>query len=321
MKKTVLLITVLILCFSLNGSSAERKTVVKDQYYLGAMRVVKCEECVSLRERPDKASKILAEVPLDAIVYYCTNNVKKYQNVKYKKQAPLFIKCEYEGQEGYILSRYLEPAPEFEPAETKQNNDLMTREQIIGNGQVALEWQEFNVSVTGAYETITEDDKTWEYMRVGCFIDDEPIWGYTEAVEQTGQYSNLKAFMAGTEDEPQVYVYDAQYGLISLDLMDGTEMWTLLKNDCSLGDAAVYAVDPESGMLFIAGSDGPDPVAITADGTIRWRSEIDDPEVYGPLKIIINAYDIDVIYESGKVVTLEMFDGEAIEITDQESKE
>ncbi len=317
MRKIISMITVIILCFSLNVSTAERKTVKKDEYYIGAMRVVNCREYVSLRERPDKKGKVLAEVPLDAIVYYCTNNLKTYARAKYRKQAPLFIKCEYEGQEGYIMKKYLVRAPEYEPAQTKQNNDLMTREQIIGDGEVVLDWKEFNVSVLAAYETVTEEKTSWEYIRVGCFIDDEPIWGYTEAVEQTGQFRNLKAFMAGTEDEPLVYVYDAQYGLISLDLMDGSELWTILKSDCSLGDAAVYAVDPDSGMLFVAGTDGPDPIAITADGSIRWRSEIDDPEVYGPLEIVLNAYEINIIYESGKIVTLEMFDGEAIDITDR----
>ena len=34
--------------------------------------------------------------------------------------------------------------------------------------------------------------------------------------------------MGGTEDEPQVYVYDAQYALIMLDLMDGDEGWMLM---------------------------------------------------------------------------------------------
>ena len=53
--------------------------------------------------------------------------------------------------------------------------------------------------------------------------------------------------MGGTEDEPQVYVYDSQYGLIMLDLMDGIEVWNLMENTCPLGDAAVYTVDTETG--------------------------------------------------------------------------
>ena len=61
-------------------------------------------------------------VPLDSVVLYCSNNLKKYANGKYKKQIGTFIRCEYEGIEGYILAKYLVPAPECEPVETKQNN-------------------------------------------------------------------------------------------------------------------------------------------------------------------------------------------------------
>jgi len=316
MKKTVSMIMVLILlCLSCSFACAERKSVVKDEFYLGAMRVIKCKDYVSLREMPDKTSKVLAKVPLGSIVLYCSKNIRKYAHGAYKKQYEKFIRCEYEGQEGYILKQYLELAPEFEPAETKQYNDTMSSGEIIGNGEVVLDWREFNVSVLGAYEMVPDGDAAWEYIRVGCFIDDEPIWGYTEAVKQTGQYVSLKAFMGGTEDEPQVYVYDEAYGLIMLDLMDGYESWTILRNNCFLGDAAVCKVGSLTGILYVTGSDGPDPIAISAEGNILWRSEIDDPEVYGPTEIRLNPNDIQVFYESGKTVMLE-YNGEIISITD-----
>lgn len=315
MKKPLVFIIALILCFCCAVSTAERKVIERDQYYLGAMRVVNCRDFVNLRERPDKTSKSLAKVPLDAIVQYCSNNVSKYANGKYKQQYKLFIRCEYEGQEGYILKKHLVPAPEAEMAETRQNNDLMTREQVIGNGKVVLDWKEFNVSVLAAYETAEEKDGPWEYLRVGCFIDDEPAWGYTEGVQRTGQFANLKAFMGGTEDEPQVYVYDAEYGLIMLDLMDGMEMWTLPVFTCSLGNAAVCAVEKNTGNMFIAGTDGPDPVAISPEGDVLWKSDIDDPEVYSPKEIELNPADIVIRYESGKVVSLD-YEGQVQSISE-----
>ena len=317
MKRMFSVILALVICFSCSFASGERKTVKKDQFYLGAMRVVRCKDYVSLRETPDKTGKVLAKVPLGAIVLYCSNNINKYANGKYKKQKDLFIRCEYEGQEGYILKKHLEPAPEFEPAETKQNYNTMTHEEIIGNGNVVLNWHEFNVSVLAACENILEEDSTWETIRVGCFIDDDPIWGYTEAVKQTGQPVNLTAFMGGTEDEPQIYVYDEAYGLIMLDLMDGIEDWTILKTNCSLGDAAVRTVSSQTGILYVAGTDGPDPIAISAEGNILWRSVIDDPEAYEPTEIRLNPNDIKVIYASGKTVMLE-YNGEVISITDSE---
>ena len=315
MKKTLILVFVILFCLCGISSSAERKAVEKDKFYIGAMRVVRCKEYVSLREGPYKTSKQLAKVPLDDIVFYCSNNVRKYAYSPYKAQMSKFIRCEYDGQEGYILKKYLEPAPDFEPVETKAENVLMSRDQIIGNGQIVLEWQEFNVCVLAAYEKTTEDDVTWENLRVGCFIDDEPAWGYVESVKETGQFASLKAFMGGTEDEPQVYVYDAEYGLIMLDLMDGTEGWTLSKTSCSLGDAAVFTVGENTGILYVTGSDGPDPVAISSEGNVLWRSAIDNPDVYGPKSIRLNPNDIEISYESGKIVKLE-YNGELINIAD-----
>ena len=315
MKRIISFMIVIILCFSCTMASAGRKTVVKDQYYLGAMRVVNCRDYVSLRATPDKTGVVLAKVPLDSIVLYCSNNVRQYASGKYRKQAELFIRCEYDGQEGYILKKHLKPAPEFEPAETKQNNDEMTKEEIIGNGEIILDWNEFNVSVLAAYEKVSDGDATWEYVRVGCFINDIPNWGYTEAVKLNNKPITLKAFMGGTEDDPMVYVYDEAYGLTMLDLMDGTEVWTIMKDECSIGDASVITIDDESGILYVAGTDGPDPVAIDLDGRIMWRSEVGDPEVFEPLEIILNPTDIKVNYGSGKIVMLE-YNGELISVSD-----
>lgn len=315
-KKVISLLIVLILCLScLTMAAAARKSVVKDQYYIGAMRVVNCRDYVSLRDAPDKKATVLAKVPLNAIVLYCNNNVRKYAPGKYKKQADLFIRCEYDGMEGYIMKKYLQPAPEFEPAETKQYNEEMTMEEIAAKGEIILDWNEFNVSVLASREQVTEDGATWEYVRVGCFINDMPNWGYTEAVKLNGKPVTLKAFMGGTEDEPAVYIYDEEYGLTMLDLMDGTELWTILKEDCSLGDAAVTAIGEENGTLYVAGTDGPHPVAVSSEGTILWRSDVDDPEVYEPTKITLNTNEIEVIYDSGKIVLLE-YNGELISVSD-----
>ena len=315
MKKVASVFMLIILCLTWSFASAARKSVVKDEYYIGAMRVIKCKDYVSLREAPDKKSTVLAKVPLDSIVLYCNNNIKKYAQGDYKKQAKLYIRCEYDGQEGYIMKKYLEPAPECEPAETKQNNDEMTKEEILGSGEVILNWNEFNVSVLASHESVVENGDTWEYVHVGCFINDIPNWTYTEAVKLNGRPVALKAFMGGTEDEPMVYVYDEEYGLTMLDLMDGTEVWNILKGDCSFGDAAVITVGENTGILYVAGSDGPDPIAVNPEGTILWRAEIDDPEIYEPSKIVLNAHEIEVTYESGKIVTLE-YNGDLIRISD-----
>ena len=321
-KKAVSVFLIVLFCILCTVSNAERRTVVKDKYYLGAMRVVKCKESVSLREAPSKTSKSLADVPLGAVVLYCSNNEREYAYSPYRKQVHNFIRCEYDGKEGYILKQYLEPAPEFEPVETRAENREMTWDEVVGNGELVLEWQELNISVLGAYEIVEEDGQPWEMLRIGCFIDEgdgpEPFWGYIESVQKTGEDVNLKAFMGGTEDEPQVMVYDKQYGLTMLDLMDGTEGWVLQTTTCPLGDAAVHTVGENTGILYIAGSDGPDPIAISSDGNVLWQAQIDDPEVYGPKDIKLDTYRIIVEYESGKTVCLG-YDGKLISIDDTNS--
>ncbi len=67
---------------------------------IGWMKVVNCEEWVSLREKPDAGSECLAEVPLDALV----------ENCSVKNKA--FIYAEYNGLSGYIMAQYLEPVPQ-----------------------------------------------------------------------------------------------------------------------------------------------------------------------------------------------------------------
>ena len=61
MKKAMALLMVLVLCLSCSaGSAGMRKEVVRDMYYLGAMRVVNCRDCVSLRATPDKTGTVHA---------------------------------------------------------------------------------------------------------------------------------------------------------------------------------------------------------------------------------------------------------------------
>ena len=317
MKKGVSLLFILILLFSWSQACADRQSINKDQYYIGAMRVVRCKKYVSLREAPNKTSRRLAKLELDEIVYNCSRNEKEFAYSPYRKQVHMFTKCIYEGQEGYILSKYLEPAPEYEPVATKGENRKMSHKEIIGSGDVVLEWTEANMTVLAAYEVVTENEGAipWEVLRVGCFIDDKPEWGYIEQVQQSDEPAYLRAFISGTEDEPQVYIYDAEYGLIKLDMTDGSEQWDLSKEVCSLGDCAVVATEANTGILYVTGSDGPDPIAISAEGNVLWRSIIDDPEIYGPMEIILNPDDIEIQYECGKTVKLE-YNGELISISD-----
>ena len=62
--------------------------------------------------------------------------------------------------------------------------------------------------------------------------------------------------------------------------------------------------------MYFAGTDGPAPVAVSADGQVLWKSKVKDPEVYGPYEIELGSDEIRVKYASGlesgyKLVSLE----------------
>jgi len=116
-------------------------------------------------------------------------------------------------------------------------------------------------------------------------------------------------------------VYDAEYGLIMIDLLSGKEKWSLLKTICDLGDAGVMAI-AEDGTMYITGTVGKTPVAISRDGRVLWVSEDPGTELGYPVEIILNADDISVRYETEdnrhQILDLE-YTGEIIGIRDADA--
>lgn len=303
----------MIICQS--AVAEDRTAKEKGPGYIGAMRVVKVNEWVSLREGPRKTEKRIMQVPLGAIVYNCTEDKKH------------FVKCEYNGVEGYILKQYLEPAPEYEPADTTATTVMMSIDEITSQGDIVLNWRDYNVSVLASHEIVTEKKKSTEVLRLGCFIDDEPNWGHVETAEIKGKYDMLKAFIAGTAEDPQVILFDGEYGMSMIDMLTGRERWMLRKDDCPLGNAAVVAVS-DSGIIYMAGTETPAPTAVSPEGKVLWQARLNDPDLYDPYEIKLNLDTIEIKYASGMehayyLVTLD-YDGDVadfqrIEITGDET--
>ena len=265
---------------------ADRIPEEKGPRYIGAMEVVRCKEYVTLRAEPYKKAKALAKVPLGSVVYNC-------RTIREKKS---FVYAEYEGIAGYILVNYLEKAPQYEPAVTSAISGNLTENEIRDSGDVVLDWQDYNISVLASHEFRKEGKNKTEILRIGCFIDGEPLWGHTETLEVFSDYTMLRVFVGGTEDDPMVMLFDGGYGLSQLDLLSGKERWVLQTGSCDLGDGAVSAVG-ENGNIFIAGTDGPDLIAVSPDGRMLWTAE-DNPDLSGPVEIILNENDIQVRYQN-----------------------
>lgn len=306
------LLMILVICCTAAPAAADRAIERKPYNYIGAMRVAWVQEWVSLRAEPHKTSERLAKIPLGEVVYNC-------MDIKNDK----FYQCEYKGQTGYVLKKYLRRAYDAEPPASSAVTKKMTMEEVIGSGEVVLEWQEFNMSVVAAHEIVKEKGKKWEVLRIGAFLDGTPLWGHEERVVQSSKYDLLKVFIGGVEDDYQVMLFDGGYGLSMLDLLNGREKWCVTVMNCPMGNGAVYTVD-EYGTTYIAGTDGPDPVAISINGNVMWQSNVNNPGVFNPFEITVEGNTIQVKYESGiadgyKLVTMDR-NGEVLSIRNQQTK-
>lgn len=156
----ILLLAALLLAVPALGESGDGT--------LGDMRVVNCEEWVSLRAEPDTASARLIEVPLGDTVYDCQAWDDK------------FIRCEYEGLTGYILGEYLIPANR-------------TLDETVGGVHVIAE------RVFGEGETL----KIRAENEAG-----ETLWTHSAYKSYFTELDGTAAFIGGTAEDPRVIVYD-----------------------------------------------------------------------------------------------------------------
>ena len=208
--------------------------------YLGTMMVDNCESWVSLRDGPGTGCRRLAKVPLYAIVTDA-------------EQGPFtgdFTYCNYDGQYGYIMSKYLVPWADPEPEDGFALD-------------VTLEG--YRVTAKKSYED------GGECLRVSCEdASGERLWSYETSTGSVAELDATEAFIGGPAQDPVVMVYNALESLTALDVATGEVRWTLA--GAELGGGITHAVDGE-GNAYIGGYYGPDPVCIDKDGQVRWRSD------------------------------------------------
>jgi len=202
--------------------------------YIGTMMVDNCEEWVSLREGPGTDRARLAKVPLYGIVTDAERD-PSYGDFTY---------VNYDGQYGYILSRYLVPWADPEPE----------------NGMV------LDATVRGHHITATRTfEGDGEILEVAC----DDVWTYTTRSTTSTELDFTDAFI-GYDD--RVMVYNTEKGLTALDPETGETLWTLEE---SLGASITHTMDAE-GTLYIGGYYGPDPVAVDVNGHVKWRASAPD---------------------------------------------
>lgn len=214
----------------------------------GEMKVVNCNEWVSLRAEPDSNAQRFAEVPLGETVYgfYASNGD--------------FTQCSYRGALGYILNQYLEVVSEGGAVEHDPSSEPDQRISVEG-GCIAI-WK-------GIYED-DEKDLYHETMYIARLDENgNEIWSHSSESLAVSELSSVDAFVNAPAN--QVMVYNGDYGLTALDAETGAEKWTIGCDTVSLGGEIKYAV-AEDGSMYIGGYYGPDPVGISADGRVLFEA-------------------------------------------------
>ncbi|MBO4367633.1 MAG: hypothetical protein J5859_02865 [Clostridia bacterium] len=277
MKKLLALILALVLiCAALPAAFADEN----DVQVTDVMKVVNCEEWVSLRKTPSIRAERLNTVPLGSYVSDC------------KEATGSFVECTFNGQTGYILAKYLEPSSP--DAWLTFSNKAVTISNIEGYGYENLYEKVGNYTVIAH----TAPLGTGEKMVVGVFdANGISVWYVTTETTYVSELSLTEAFVGGTASSPMVMVHNSTCGLAALDLTTGRVRWILSRNKVSLGGSISYAV-AEDGTMYIGGYYGPDPVCIGVNGNVIWRSSSGRSDIYW-------LYDIQ-LQEKGLLCSYEM---------------
>ena len=275
----------------------------------GAMRVVNCEEWVSLRSQPSRSAERIAQIPLGETVTGCVPRDDE------------FTYCEYKGLSGYVLSSYLAPVTD-RVTEDGIGFTLFSLNDILALNEPFLDGEAGGYRVVASRCGVSNEDGTGgEYLRVGCFLDGAPVWGYATHKDGVGQYDGLHAFLSGTQDEPYVGIHNVSIGLLAVSPRDGESLFSLPASEVPLGCIACCATGAD-GTLYTAGADGPGPLAISAEGKLLWTGDLDDPDIYWPYDMQVRGDGLLVHYDSpaenGHPVVLFGFDGSVQWVSSEE---
>lgn len=255
------------------------------------MEVVNCQEWVSLREMPDVNSRRLAVVPLGALFFDC---------YWYSDE---FVFGEYNGQYGYILADYLtfySAEPYGEGYEVWDDYGAYFDEVILSYDEMAGFGSEIlNEPLDDCRIIAVRSYENGESLYVGCYTyEDEFLWGYITGTEYKTELDATDTFIAGTEEDPRVAIFNVGLGLYMVESITGDIIWELAPTEASFSGSICQAVD-QKGTMYVAGYYDTDITAVSIDGEVLWQANADNDDVYWPYEINVYNDEIVVDYESG----------------------
>ena len=172
------------------------------------------------------------------------------------------------------------------------DSELLSYEEVAGDGNTIL----LDCSIADRRIVASRSlEANGEILRVGCYeYETDPVWGYCTSVNYVTELTATEAFLGGTAQNPAVMIHNTDQGLYKVNIWTGEVEWIIPAKELQMSGCISYAVDDSTGMIYMCGYYGPDPVAISPDGDICWRADADNDDIYWPYHLSL---------ENGVVVT------------------
>ena len=169
---------------------------------------------------------------------------------------------------------------------------LLSYQEVAGDGNTIL----LDCSIADRRIVASRSfEADGEILRVGCYeYETDPVWGYCTSVNYVTELTATEAFLGGTAQNPAVMIQNTDQGLYKVNIWTGEVEWIIPAKELQMSGCISYVVDDSTGMIYMCGYYGPDPVAISPDGDIRWRADADNDDIYWPYHLSL---------ENGVVVT------------------
>ena len=246
------------------------------------MTVVNCTSWVSLREKPDAASKRLTKVYLGETLEDC------------RPAENDFVACTYGDLQGYIKSDYLQQDRETADG-FAELPELPACKDLKKVGETVLD------ASKGGYRVVAQ--RAWkdghEELLAVCYDRNlKPLWTVDEvSPESAAELPATSAFFAGTADSPALIVFVSGKGFAAYTLGKEKRLRWTLETD-AVGGGLSSAVR-EDGTIYTVGYYNTAPVCISDAGQLLWQGVNDDPACYWPCQLEADGEGVRVTYESG----------------------
>lgn len=184
----------------------------------------------------------------------------------------------YEAEDSYYGSYENETYDTFSEYETEAyiRPQLISSEEILTVGEEVFHYSEGNVAVYGSRVLQNEGG---EILRIGGFVDGEPRWGYVLSCPYVTELLLTDVFTSGTAQDPKVILFNAEVGMMQVDILTGECMWELDREELMVGGGLCFDVT-EDGTIYCGGYYDAGPTAISAAGEILWKATPSEPEIY-----------------------------------------